>query len=100
MADPNREPVVVPIRDGVGGPTGMAASIFISYASKDRAAAHTICDRAKTDERRSRIWRTDLKLPRNLSRPSSEQQFDLGEDECSGPEASRECPRDRLVRRH
>ena len=44
MADPNPEPVVVPIRDGVGGPTGMAASIFISYASKDRAAAHTICD--------------------------------------------------------
>ena len=42
MADPNPEPVVVPIR--VGGPTGMAASIFISYASKDRAAAHTICD--------------------------------------------------------
>jgi len=44
MADPNPEPVVVPIRDGVGGPTGMTASIFISYASKDRAAAHTICD--------------------------------------------------------
>jgi hypothetical protein len=44
----------------------------------------------KTDERRSRIWRTDLKLPRDLSHPSSEQQFDLGEDECSGPEASRE----------
>jgi tetratricopeptide (TPR) repeat protein len=44
MADPNPEPVVVPIRDGVAGPTGMAASIFISYASKDRAAAHTICD--------------------------------------------------------
>jgi TPR repeat protein len=44
MADPNPEPVVVPIRDAVGGPTGMTASIFISYASKDRAAAHTICE--------------------------------------------------------
>ena len=44
MADPNPEPVVAPIGDSVGGPTGMAASIFISYASKDRASAHTICD--------------------------------------------------------
>ena len=32
----------------------------------------------------------DLKLPQNLSRPSSEQQFDLGEDERRGRGASRE----------
>jgi len=32
----------------------------------------------------------DLKLPQNLSRPSSEQQFDLGEDEHRGRGASRE----------
>jgi hypothetical protein len=58
MADPNPESVVVPIRDAVAeainqgahkaaessSPHSMTASIFISYASKDRAAAHTICD--------------------------------------------------------
>jgi hypothetical protein len=32
----------------------------------------------------------DLKLPQNLIRPSSEQQFDLGEDERRDRGASRE----------
>jgi hypothetical protein len=58
MTDPNPEAVVVPDRDAVAEainqgehkagessvPHSMTASIFISYASKDRAAAHTICD--------------------------------------------------------
>jgi hypothetical protein len=58
MADPNPESVVVPIRDAVAEainqgehkaaeaslPHSMTSSIFISYASKDRAVAHTICD--------------------------------------------------------
>jgi hypothetical protein len=33
---------------------------------------------------------TDLKMPQNLNRPSSEQQFDLGGDERRGRGASRE----------
>jgi hypothetical protein len=33
---------------------------------------------------------TGLKLPQNLSRQSSEQQFELGEDERRGRGASRE----------
>jgi TPR repeat protein len=32
------------VESSIGQPTAMTASIFISYASKDRAAAHTICD--------------------------------------------------------
>jgi hypothetical protein len=32
------------VESPTGQPTAMTASIFISYASKDRAAAHTICD--------------------------------------------------------
>jgi hypothetical protein len=40
----------------------------------------------KADDRSSRIREMDLKLPQDLSRPSSQQQFDPGGDERRGRE--------------